>query len=162
MKITNVIITSLNEAGNHFALGCEYKGARYHIWCDSNFNIDKMTGGGDNGTLFKNPPAGTAYKGPGYFSTRHLNADSLPSARLITEMIHWAKKTNMLATALAKRAEERAAEEVKHSAAMLEHRKEKMGPAFFELLNRVKDSVGWSSIYPELRADINEALAKVR
>jgi hypothetical protein len=163
MKISNVSITSLNKAGDHFALGCEYKGDRYHIWCNANFHIDKTAGGGDNGTLFKNPPADVKYKGPGYFSPRHLRADSFASLEMISTMIRLAKQNNLLALAREEQAKEKAAEDAKREVAMLEHRKEKLGPEMFTLLSRLReDGPNFSQLGNYWKMDINEILDKVK
>jgi hypothetical protein len=56
----------------------------------------------------------------------------------------------------------RVAKKAEQDAAMLERRKEKMGATFFELLSRIQTCIAFPSIYPELRADIIDALKSVR
>lgn len=49
------------------AVSCEYGGARFHLW------INRETLQPVDNVLYKNPPSGTEYQGPGYFKTRQLD-----------------------------------------------------------------------------------------
>jgi hypothetical protein len=129
MKITNIAIVSLNAEGNHFALCCEYKGCRYHIWCNDKFELDAT--GGMSDVLYKNPPNGVEFRKPGYFSTRYLSATSMASIEIIATMVNYARRNGLLEGARAAQADDKAAEQVKQDAAMLERRKEKLGPEMF-------------------------------
>lgn len=83
MKLTNVEVTT-SEFGQ-FALGCEYKGARYHVWLDRQTKAMSRDTHGGGTTLFKNSIP--RQREAGYFKTRKLDADATFGKQLIAAMM---------------------------------------------------------------------------
>lgn len=77
MTSTNIKVDV--HGGQRFCVSWESGGARFHYW-----SCDEILTPADD-VLYKNPPLGVVYKGPGYFETRHLkiskNIDSVAKVR---------------------------------------------------------------------------------
>lgn len=97
LDIENVeISTSLHE---RFALACDYRDARYHVWIDrKTLTMEPI--------IYKNPARDLKADHPDYFRTRKLKPGSDFMARLVSSMFHALKSQDLIAKYKAKEAKQ--------------------------------------------------------
>jgi hypothetical protein len=81
------------------ALGCEFDGARYHVWLDVETRELCHDLCGAPPVLYKNPPLNVEKGMPGHYWTRKLRADSAPSKAIIDAMFAAWDRENLKAKA---------------------------------------------------------------
>jgi hypothetical protein len=95
--------------------------------------------------------------------TKYFKLRKAASIEIIATMVNYARRNGLLEGARAAQADDKAAEQVKQDAAMLERRKEKLGPEMFDLLTRLRaDEPNFSGLGNYWKMDIDALLAKVR
>lgn len=127
----NVSVKDHGSDAPNLALSWEHSGARYHIWEHS----PKV--------LYKNPPAGTTYKGPGYFHTRRLNSDAKSNAAMIAAAREIAAKENLYLKAAQEKRREKEEEETRHRDAIVLKQKKDRAEAMFAALEKI------ASLWPD-------------
>lgn len=72
------------------AIFWDIDGAHYHVWVNYNYELTEDI-------VFKNPPPGTMYRGPGYFETRKLKLSVKKNADMVRVAIAHAKAEDLIA-----------------------------------------------------------------
>lgn len=136
-SITNIHVSARggwNEKMT-FSLGCETDDARFHVWCNAEHKA------GD--TLYKNPPHGIAVRALGWYSARHLRAETKASAVIIDAMMDFADANNLWQQAIDAEQARQNAEAIQHIRAGIAHAKrdagEQLHTATKMLLQLVRD-----------------------
>lgn len=88
VAITNTCI--IGTFRDTYALSCDFEGHRYHVW------INQNTDAPDKPTLFQNPPLGTEYHEPGYYSTIRLGLDGDLGRKLLPAMLAMRDEQNLV------------------------------------------------------------------
>lgn len=128
---TNIHLTSIGRGG--ISLGCDYDGARYHVWVDENLEPTVVsTTRSKLPVLFKNPPRQVNGRDmgrydPGYFDTRQLKIDSAFSQALVAHMQKVARAQKLLEQA--RTLEQQREQEAAAVIAQMRQRKRIMGEA---------------------------------
>lgn len=112
MKVLNNLHMMVN--GPHIAVGWnELDGNRMHVWLVAEgsheagftpklpYTVQKD--GKGKPTLYRNPPEGVAYRRPGYFDTRYLDAESKAWRTIVAEALDRARHEGLFAKAVAER-----------------------------------------------------------
>lgn len=132
-KVQDVTVT-MND--RNVSLGCNYDGARYHVWLDTKNAMAPMP------TLYKNPPAGTRPGSPHYYRTRHLSIDSKFGKLLVGVMVSRMKSGDLLLKAAEEESARNAAERAILEAARVKFRKEQATEQLYDALRTLLDASG--------------------
>lgn len=163
--ITKIEVGNVNLHGDKVSVSWETPEARFHVWAhpksgqiQNGLGIvkgrpgDRETVGERGPVLYKNPLV--AYKEPGYFDTRSLDATKPANAKTIEYVLGVVRERGLIDKALAAHAEkERQAQAEQAEAARLERIKE-AGPQLFAAVQWAIDNCG---NHPVLAAAIKKA-----
>jgi hypothetical protein len=144
LKITNVTAGLSSQYANYH-VACECDGARYHIWVDKDTHQPFYPQ-----TLYKNSLA--KYGEPGYYKTRHLKPDSKFASEMVAALLHEAAANNLYEKADQKLADELAAEQATHKAAVAVRVAKDAGPEMLKVLESIyefwRESRGRNPLWP--------------
>jgi hypothetical protein len=130
MKLENIHVLLHGSVrwkqGLQYTLNCDFEGARYHVWLDLEHKPVHPF------FLFKNPPLGTPYEGPGYFATRLLSLDAVFGKKMVATMMAFARKNNLFSKALEAKIQEEAAEDAFNAEHARIHRIKEAGIELYE------------------------------
>lgn len=123
-----------------FVVKCQSQDARYHAWLNDDLAIEleRRMGSGNRekvATIYKNPPAGTEHNSPADFKTRYLTDNKGEGKIVAAHML--ANLEVQRAAALAKVAEEKAAEERKYAAQARQNRIEAEAHEMYKLVEEM-------------------------
>lgn len=125
------------------SIGCEYDGARYHIWLDRESLLPSAKGS-VAGVLYKNSLA--AYGEEGYFSTKHLCQDTELGRRLVPQMLNRAR--HLVAEERKRLVKERAEQDKKNEEEAAEERVREAVPELLEALKVMVAMVEYNGLAP--------------
>jgi len=155
MKIQNIHIDR-HEGSSQYSIGWDAKdGNRYHVWLDLNRRRN-------SDTLYKNPPRGVEYKGPGYFSTRQLDVTSKANLSTFEFAMQEATRLQLFEKEEEKLTSEKATKDEKNRLEYIEHCKEQAGPVLYEALRTILDEAKFDYKHDKTRAAIAAASAALR
>lgn len=142
LKVEKVTVSSRGIGNGTVALGCEYNGARYHVWLHPDtlkVNHDIVAGGP---IVYKNPLVDDR-KHPDHFNTRTLKMGSEFTDALLASMLHAYQTKNLLAKFEAQEAKEEADRKAKNAAyARLERMRAAAEEMYAEIVELGKGLLG--------------------
>lgn len=161
-EVTNIHLSP--SGSTQVAIGCDYDGARYHVWLDrekllagiidpvvgSSFGIGRRASDNGQATLYKNPPIDVKRGTPEDYKTRYLALDGAIGRKLWPAMRMAVKRDELVAKMLA---DEKAKADAER-AASIEHCKryaaEQAGPELLATLQNVESIIAASSCAEQL------------
>jgi uncharacterized FAD-dependent dehydrogenase len=134
-KAINIEVERSAGFTSKYSLSCELDGNRYHVWVDVNSREPEST-------LYKNCPIHLNRGDQGYFPARKLSTGSVFGARLVKDMMDYAKAHDLFTKAEEVFAQQEAEEKRSNEARGLIFRKKEAGVELYEALDIYVSAVG--------------------